>query len=121
MFIQRSFRYECSPTSCIVWCTWSDKNATRVDLATERFKEISDAYNVLSDPQERAWYDSHREAILRGGDGTATGPGDSDMELMSLWEFFSVSCFGGMNDDADGFFTVYVAPHVVGKLLCTVH
>ncbi|KAM0322382.1 hypothetical protein ACHAQA_009449 [Verticillium albo-atrum] len=36
--------------------------------ATRRFAEVQSAYEVLSDPQERAWYDSHREAILRGAD-----------------------------------------------------
>jgi DnaJ-class molecular chaperone len=33
------------------------------------FQEIQGAYAVLSDRQERSWYDSHREEILRGGDG----------------------------------------------------
>ena len=28
------------------------------------------AYELLSDPQERAWYDSHRDFILTGGSGT---------------------------------------------------
>jgi len=28
---------------------------------------IQQAYEVLIDPQERAWYDKHREAILKGG------------------------------------------------------
>ena len=45
----------------------ADKNQNNVEEATEKFKEIRDAYAVLSDDQERAWYDSHREAILRGG------------------------------------------------------
>ena len=27
------------------------------------------SYEVLSDKQERAWYDSHRDSILRGNDG----------------------------------------------------
>jgi len=29
---------------------------------------VQSAYEVLSDPQERAWYDSHRDAILRNDD-----------------------------------------------------
>lgn len=33
------------------------------------FAEIQTAYDILSDPHERAWYDSHESAILRGGDG----------------------------------------------------
>jgi hypothetical protein len=45
----------------------SDKNHHRVEEATKHFALIADAYEVLSDPQERAWYDSHRDAILRGG------------------------------------------------------
>lgn len=32
------------------------------------FADIQSAYAVLSDPQERAWYDSHRNVILRGDD-----------------------------------------------------
>jgi len=44
-----------------------DKNHHRVEEATKQFAFIAEAYEVLSDPQERAWYDSHRDAILRGG------------------------------------------------------
>ncbi|OJK00597.1 hypothetical protein ASPACDRAFT_1880199 [Aspergillus aculeatus ATCC 16872] len=45
-----------------------DKNFGNVENATKLFAEIQAAYEVLSDPQERAWYDSHQEAIL-GQDG----------------------------------------------------
>lgn len=38
-------------------------------MATQRFAEVQAAYEVLSDSQERAWYDAHREAILSGNDG----------------------------------------------------
>jgi DnaJ-class molecular chaperone len=44
-----------------------DKNQHRADEAGERFKEIRAAYETLSDANERAWYDSHREAILKAG------------------------------------------------------
>ncbi|KAK1345378.1 hypothetical protein QTO34_014089 [Cnephaeus nilssonii] len=44
-----------------------DKNLDNAAEAAEQFKLIQAAYDVLSDPQERAWYDNHREALLKGG------------------------------------------------------
>src|SRR5436305_2007590 len=43
-----------------------DRNYGNVESATQLFAEIQSAYEVLSDPQERAWYDSHRDVLLRG-------------------------------------------------------
>ncbi len=37
-----------------------------MENATKLFAEIQSAYEVLSDAQERAWYDSHRDVFLRG-------------------------------------------------------
>lgn len=45
----------------------ADKNPDNIQECTRLFAEIQNAYDVLSDSQERAWYDAHREAILRGG------------------------------------------------------
>ena len=44
-----------------------DKNPDRAEECTREFHLIQQAYEVLIDPQERAWYDKHREAILKGG------------------------------------------------------
>lgn len=52
-----------------------DRNYGDVENATTKFAEVQSAYEVLSDPQERAWYDSHRESILRGDSG---GPSEHD-------------------------------------------
>ena len=46
-----------------------DRNYGNEESATKTFAEVQAAYEVLSDPQERAWYDSHESAILRGDDG----------------------------------------------------
>ncbi|KJY00340.1 DnaJ-domain-containing protein [Zymoseptoria brevis] len=45
-----------------------DRNHGNEEAATKTFAEVQAAYEVLSDPQERAWYDSHETAILRGDD-----------------------------------------------------
>lgn len=50
-----------------------DRNYGDVERATRRFAEVQAAYEVLSDPHERAWYDSHRDAILRGDDPASAG------------------------------------------------
>lgn len=44
-----------------------DKNIDDPEKAKKEFQLIQAAYEVLSDPQERAWYDKHRDAILLGG------------------------------------------------------
>lgn len=49
-----------------------DRNYGNVEEATRLFAEIQSAYEVLSDPQERAWYDSHSDAFL-GTDGAGDG------------------------------------------------
>ncbi|KAI9724636.1 MAG: hypothetical protein M1828_003660 [Chrysothrix sp. TS-e1954] len=45
-----------------------DRNFGDVERTTALFAEIQAAYEVLSDPQERAWYDSHEGAILNNVD-----------------------------------------------------
>lgn len=45
-----------------------DRNYGKVEEATKQFAEVQSAYEILSDPQERAWYDTHREAVLRDED-----------------------------------------------------
>lgn len=92
----------------LVW--HPDKNATRQEEATVRFKEIQNAYEVLSDKNERAWYDSHREEILRGGSthyaGADTGAPPAE-EGINLWAYFSTSAFSGYGDSGLGFYGVY--------------
>lgn len=45
-----------------------DRNYGNVEETTRQFAEIQSAYEILSDPQERAWYDTHRDTILRDDD-----------------------------------------------------
>lgn len=62
-----------------------DKNKS--PEAADKFKEISHAYDVLSDPQKRQVYDQYGEAGLGGG-------GDAGMGGMSAEDLFS-QFFGG--------------------------
>ena len=39
-----------------------------MEETTKLFAEVQSAYEILSDPQERAWYDAHRDAFLQGSD-----------------------------------------------------
>ncbi|KAK0540070.1 hypothetical protein OC842_000644 [Tilletia horrida] len=43
-----------------------DKNPDNVEEAQQQFLQVQAAYDVLSDDQERAWYDNHRDDILNG-------------------------------------------------------
>lgn len=79
-----------------------DKNLENAEEAAEQFKLIQAAYDVLSDPQERAWYDNHREALLRGGLS-----GDYEDDSIDLLQYFTVTCYSGYGDDEKGFYTVY--------------
>ena len=77
-----------------------DKNPDNIDEVTELFREVQSAYDVLSDPQERAWYDKHREAILKGG-------GDYIDDTLDLMHYFNPSVFYGFDDGAKSFYTVF--------------
>ncbi|KAL3509307.1 hypothetical protein ACH5RR_028708 [Cinchona calisaya] len=53
-----------------------DKNPNNKKDAEAKFKQISEAYDVLSDPQRRTVYDQYGEAGLKGGvPPDAGGPG----------------------------------------------
>ncbi|KAF4692453.1 DnaJ sub C member 21 [Perkinsus olseni] len=86
-----------------------DKNQNSDD-AKEMFQLITEANEVLSDPQERAWYDDHRDQILRGDDALDTDEESKEEagHLVNVWKYFNKSCFNGQYDDSqDGFYSVY--------------
>ena len=59
-------------------------------LAEERFKEINEAYGVLSDPGKRAQYDDHRRLGYSGSGSGAdyAGPGFGYSQEEILRDFF---------------------------------
>ncbi|XP_016981325.1 dnaJ homolog subfamily C member 21 [Drosophila rhopaloa] len=78
-----------------------DKNPDSLAEAKERFQLIQQAYEVLSDPQERSWYDNHREQILRGKNS------EYAENCLDVFQFFTSSCYKGYGDDEQGFYRVY--------------
>ena len=79
-----------------------DKNRDDPEAAKEAFQIVQQAFEVLSDPQERAWYDNHREAILRGLDED-----NREVNGIDLFAYFTPSCYSGFGDDEKSFYTVY--------------
>lgn len=92
-----------------------DVNPTKKKEAEEKFKEISEAYEVLSDAQKRKTYDSlgsdwqQRARDFQGGVRYGTPPGDGgvqfdfgDLGEGGFSEFFQ-SIFGGMGRQGGGF------------------
>uniref|UniRef100_A0A182Y6E3 DnaJ homolog subfamily C member 21 n=1 Tax=Anopheles stephensi TaxID=30069 RepID=A0A182Y6E3_ANOST len=85
-----------------------DKNLDNAEEANQQFLLVQAAYDVLSDHQERAWYDNHREQIIRGGHT------DYEDSSLDVFPYFTTSCYKGYGDEAGGFYAVYA--EVFGKL-----
>ncbi|XP_068655679.1 DNAJ protein JJJ1 homolog [Aristolochia californica] len=77
------------------------------EVATARFQEIVNAYEVLSDPRERTWYDSHRSQILFSDPNSKSGSSPSFFDSLNLFSYFSNSAYSGFADTGKGFFKVY--------------
>ncbi|PNT62674.1 hypothetical protein BRADI_4g06790v3 [Brachypodium distachyon] len=104
---------DCSPTDIklafrrLALSLHPDKQAPGSDLAaaTAAFQELQHAHSVLSDPQERAYYDSHRSQILFA-DPVSSRSGSAS-PVPDLFSFFSTSAFSGFSDSGRGFYKVY--------------
>ena len=82
-----------------------DKNPGNTD-AENRFKEVSEAYDVLSDPKRRAEYDEARRLFGSGGAGAQAGfpggfPGGAGGQAFDLGDLFGAAG-GGRTGGAGG-------------------
>lgn len=95
-----------------------DRNPDKKEEATRRFKDIAEAYSVLSDDKKRQIYDQFGEEGLKGGGGgTYTFQGDPNEIFKQFFggnpfgsgfgsSGFSFSTFGG-DDDMDTFGDIF--------------
>lgn len=97
-----------------------DKNPDDVEAATKVFAQIRLAYEVLSDSQERAWYDAHKNQILREDDDYYADDGD-DLEpevtgttTEEILKFFDPSLYTRIDDSMAGMYVL--AGRVFDKL-----
>jgi DnaJ homolog subfamily A member 5 len=83
------------------------------DTSAEQFRLVQQAYECLSDSQERKWYDDHRDAILAGwsannGSGGSGGPDDaSKFMLFDVVPYMYAGCYSGYHNQQGGFYQVY--------------
>lgn len=81
-----------------------DKNYGDEEAGKE-FRLVQEAYECLSDPAERKYYDEHRESILRG-----VKPGDNVEDVDFLFDvtpYHFAGCYDGYGDEEGGFFDVF--------------
>ena len=87
-----------------------DRNYGNVETATSQFAEIQSAYEILADPQERAWYDSHRDAILRDDESAPNGEYEHNVRLTSAEDIVRIlrKVGGSMpsSNASTGFFSI---------------
>lgn len=88
-----------------------DKNRENVEEATLQFASIRSAYEVLSDPQERAWYDAHKSQILREDADKHDEREDLEPEVAGvtveeILKFFDPSLYSRKDDSPYGMFAM---------------
>lgn len=60
---------------------------------------------MLCNENERAWYDSHREGYLRGGDKNGE-PGEARDDDFDFQPYMAANAFTDFTDGPKGFYTV---------------
>jgi DnaJ family protein A protein 5 len=73
----------------------------------EKFVEIQEAWKVLSDVNERTWYDNHREAVLFNKHDMTTEEFELQTFGFNIKPYFTEACYKDFTDGAEGYFAVF--------------
>jgi DnaJ family protein A protein 5 len=84
-----------------------DKNSGDAN-ATEMFKQVQEAYEVLADPLEREYYDEHRDSLLADDEEEEAEFDGVEAEAeLDLYHWACREAFVDFSTEADGFFAVF--------------
>ncbi|GMM45761.1 Jjj1 protein [Pichia kluyveri] len=95
-----------------------DKNPDDIENTTRLFNEVRVAYETLSDPQERSWYDSHKFQILReDGDQNNNSNNDnfddenfetyySGIQVDDIEKYLNINLYQKFDDSINGFYSI---------------
>ena len=95
-----------------------DKNPDDIENTTRLFNEVRVAYETLSDPQERSWYDSHKFQILReDGDQNSNSNNDnfddenfetyySGIQVDDIEKYLNINLYQKFDDSINGFYSI---------------
>lgn len=95
-----------------------DKNPDDIENTTRLFNEVRVAYETLSDPQERSWYDSHKFQILReDGDQNSNSNNDnfddenfetyySGIQVDDIEKYLNINLYQKFDDSINGFHSI---------------
>lgn len=91
-----------------------DKNPENDEEAHSKFLALQEAYETLSDPHERAWYNGHRNQILRASNKDGLNKSDQSGSKINIYRWFRKDCYNGFSESVDSkpfgtkcFYTVY--------------
>lgn len=62
---------------------------------------------MLSDPNERTWYDNNREKLLFNKEEMSKEDVDQYTFGFNIWHYFTTGCFNGYDDSPTAFYAVY--------------